>query len=47
MALPRFVFDELAAIALAAMTLDIHADLFDDDFTAVADDLSETMRKSP
>lgn len=29
----------------AAMTLDVYADLFDDDFTAVADKLSETVGK--
>jgi hypothetical protein len=27
------------------MTLDVYADLFDDDFTAVADKLSETVGK--
>jgi hypothetical protein len=31
--------------ASAAMTLDIYADLFDSDFTAVADKLSETVGK--
>ncbi|SOX53708.1 site-specific integrase [Mycobacterium ahvazicum] len=31
--------------ASAAMTLDVYADLFDDDFTAVADKLSETVGK--
>jgi integrase len=29
----------------AAMTLDVYADLFDDDFTQVADKLSETVGK--
>jgi hypothetical protein len=28
------------------MTLDVYADLFDDDFTAVADKLSETVGQS-
>ncbi len=31
--------------ASAAMTLDVYADLFDDDLTAVADKLSETVGK--
>jgi integrase len=31
--------------ASAAMTLDVYADLFDSDFTAVADKLSETVGK--
>jgi hypothetical protein len=31
--------------ASAAMTLDVYADLFDSDFTAVADKLSKTMGK--
>ena len=31
--------------ASAAMTLDVYADHFDDDFTAVADKLSETVGK--
>jgi hypothetical protein len=31
--------------ASAAMTLDVYADLFDDDFATVADKLSETVGK--
>ncbi|WP_104183586.1 tyrosine-type recombinase/integrase [Mycobacterium avium] len=39
------VIQRMLGHASAAMTLDVYADLFDDDFTAVADRLSETVGK--
>ncbi len=39
------VVQRMLGHASAAMTLDVYADLFDDDFTAVADKLSETVGK--
>jgi integrase len=39
------VIQRMLGHASAAMTLDVYADLFDDDFTAVADKLSETVGK--
>ena len=39
------VVQRMLGHASAAMTLDVCADLFDDDFTAVADKLSETVGK--
>jgi integrase len=39
------VVQRMLGHASAAMTLDVYADLFDDDFTAIADKLSETVRK--
>lgn len=39
------VVQRMLGHASAAMTLDAYADLFDDDFTAVADKLSETVGK--
>jgi integrase len=37
------VVQRMLGHASAAMTLDVYADLFDDDFTKVADKLSETV----
>ena len=39
------VIQRMLGHASAAMTLDVYADLFDDDFTQVADKLSETVGK--
>jgi integrase len=39
------VVQRMLGHASAAMTLDVYADLFDDDFTAVADKLSESVGK--
>ena len=39
------VVQRMLGHASAAMTLDVYADLFDSDFTAVADKLSETVGK--
>jgi len=39
------VVQRMLGHASAAMTLDVYADLFDDDLTAVADTLSETVGK--
>ena len=39
------VIQRMLGHACAAMTLDVYADLFDDDFTQVADKLSETVGK--
>jgi integrase len=39
------VIQRMLGHASAAMTLDVYADLFDDDFTAVADRLSESVGK--
>ena len=39
------VIQRMLGHSSAAMTLDVYADLFDDDFTAVADKLSETVGK--
>jgi integrase len=40
------VVQRMIGHASAAMTLDVYADLFDDDLTAVADKLSETVGKT-
>jgi integrase len=39
------VVQRMLGHASAAMTLDVYADLFDDDFTVVADKLSVTVGK--
>jgi integrase len=39
------VIQRMLGHASVAMTLDVYADLFDSDFTAVADKLSETVGK--
>jgi integrase len=39
------VIQRMLGHASATMTLDVYADLFDGDFTAVADKLSETVGK--